>query len=78
MNGTALYRALIEAGASEERAMEAAEGDVHAREAATKTDIARLEASMERSLRALTFRLIGAVAAMQALLFAALRFTGSA
>lgn len=40
MNGTALYRALVEAGASEERAKEAAESVVHAPEGATKTDIA--------------------------------------
>ena len=75
MNGTALYRALVEAGASEERAMEAAEGVVHAREAATKADIARLEASMERNFRAQTFRLIGAFFALQALMLAALKLT---
>ena len=40
MNGTALYRALVEAGASEERAREAAESVVYAEEGATKTDIA--------------------------------------
>ena len=40
MNGTALYRALVEAGASEERAREAAESVVYAREGATRTDIA--------------------------------------
>ena len=40
MNGTALYRALVEAGASEERAKEAAESVVHAPEGATKADIA--------------------------------------
>ena len=41
MNGTALYRALVEAGTSEERAKEAAESVVYAREGATKADIAR-------------------------------------
>ena len=40
MNGTALYRALVEAGASEERAKQAAESVVYAREGATKSDIA--------------------------------------
>ena len=40
MNGTALYRALVEAGASEERAKQAAESVVYAREGATRTDIA--------------------------------------
>lgn len=40
MNGTALYRALVEAGASEERAKEAAESVVHLPEAATRSDIA--------------------------------------
>ena len=78
MNGTALYRALVEAGASEDRAKEAAESVVYAREGATKADIAALEASMERNFRAMTFRLIGAMFAMQALMLAALRFTGSA
>ena len=122
MNGTALYRALVEAGTSEERAKQAAESVVYAREGATKTDIAdvvtkvaevktevadvraevadvrtevagvrielaqvktelsdriaALEATMERSFRAMTFRLIGVFFAMQALMLAALRFTG--
>ena len=78
MNGTALYRALVEAGASEDRAKEAAESVVHAREGATKADIAALEASMERNFRSMTFRLIGAMFAIQALMLAALRFTGPA
>ena len=78
MNGTALYRALVEAGTSEERAKEAAESVVYAREGATKADIAALEVAMERNFRAMTFRLIGAMFAMQALMLAALRFTGSA
>ena len=78
MNATALYRALVEAGASEERAKEAAESVVYAREGATKADIAALEVAMERNFRAMTFRLIGAMFAMQALMLAALRFTGSA
>ena len=77
MNGTALYRALVEAGASEDRAKEAAESVVHAREGATKADIAALEVAMERNFRAMTFRLVGAIFAMQALMLAALRFTGS-
>ena len=89
MNGTALYRALVEAGTSEERAKEAAESVVYAKEGATKADlmgvkmelsdrIAALEASIERSFRTMTFRLIGAFFAMQALMLAALRFTGPA
>lgn len=78
MNGTALYRALVEAGTSEERAKEAAESVAYAREGATKADIAALEVAMERNFRAMTFRLIGAMFAMQALMLAALRFTGSA
>lgn len=78
MNGTALRRALVEAGASEERAKKAAESVVHAREGATKADIAALEVAMERNFRAMTFRLIGAIFAMQALMLAALRFTGPA
>ena len=124
MNGTALYRALVEAGASEERAKEAAESVVHAPQGATKADIAdvrtevadvktevadvrsevadvrtevagvrvelarvktelsdriaALEATMERSFRAMTFRLIGVFFALQALMLAALRFTGPA
>jgi len=88
MNGTALYRALVEAGAGEERAKEAAESVVHAKEGATRADlmevklelsdrIAALEATMERNFRSMTFRLIGAIFAMQALMLAALRFTGS-
>ena len=110
MNGTALYRALVEAGASEERAKEAAESVVHAPQGATKADIAdvrteiadvrtevagvrvelaraktelsdriaALEATMERNFRAMTLRLIGAFFALQALMLAALRFTGPA
>jgi len=78
MNGTALYRAPGEAGTNEERAKEAAESVVYAREGATKADIAALEMAMERNFRAMTFRLIGAMFAMQALMLAALRFTGSA
>ena len=117
MNGTALYRALVEAGASEERAREAAESVVYAREGATRSDvagvksevvgvksevagvkgevadvrteiarvrtelsdrIAALEATMERNFRSMTFRLIGAMFAMQALMLAALRFTAPA
>ncbi len=46
MNGTALYRALVEAGASEERAKEAAESVVHAPEGATKADIAGVNANV--------------------------------
>ena len=78
MNGTTLCRALVEAGTSEERAKEAAESVVYAMEGATKADIAALEVAMERNFRAMTIRLIGAMFAMQALMLAALRFTGSA
>ena len=46
MNGTALYRALVEAGASEDRAKEAAESVVHLPEAATRTDIAGVNTSI--------------------------------
>ena len=116
MNGTALYRALVEAGASEERAKEAAESVVYAPEAATRSDVlevtakvaevrteiaevrtevartrselltrvaevgqrvSALETTMERTFRTMTFRLAGLFLGMQALFFAALRFTGS-
>ena len=43
MNGTALYRALVEAGASEERAKEAAESVAYAPGAATRSDVAAVE-----------------------------------
>ena len=43
MNGTALYRALVEAGASEERAKEAAESVAYTPEAATRSDVAAVE-----------------------------------
>ena len=43
MNGTALYRALVEAGASEERAKAAADSVVYAPEAATRSDVATVE-----------------------------------
>ena len=46
MNGTALYRALVEAGASEDRAKEAAESVVHLPEAATRSDIAGVNTSI--------------------------------
>ena len=78
MNGTALYRAPVEAGTSEERAEEAADSVVYAREGATKADIAALEVAMEQNFRAMTFRLIGAMFAVQALMLAALQFTGPA
>ena len=55
MNGTALYRALVEAGASEERAKEAAKSVVHAPEGATKADIAGVKteiAEMETRVNA--------------------------
>ena len=111
----------MEAGTSEERAKEAAETVLYAKEGATRSDIvgvqaevggvraevadvkakvegvqadvvevkldlmkikmefsnriAALEATMERSFRAMTFRLIGAMFAMQALMLAALKLT---
>ena len=71
-------RALVEAGASEGRAKEAAESVVNAREGATKADIAALEASMEGSFRTMAFRLIGAFFGIRALFFAALKLTDSA
>ena len=37
--------------------------------------IAALEATMERGFRTMTFRLVGAMFAMQALMLAALKFT---
>ena len=43
MNGTALYRSLVEAGASEERAKAAADSVVYAPEAATRSDVAAVE-----------------------------------
>ena len=90
MNGTALYRALIKAGASEERAKEAAESVVYAPEGATKTDIAgvnaniagvrteiaEMETRLERSLREMSVRFLTLLIASQAVLFAGLRLTG--
>ena len=90
MNGTALYRALVEAGASEERAKEAAESVVHAPEGATKadiagvnaniagvrTEIAEMETRIERSLREMSVRFLTLLIASQAVLFAGLRLTG--
>ena len=46
MKRTALYRALVEAGASEERAREAAESVVYGPEAATRSDIAEVNANI--------------------------------
>ena len=62
---------------------------VYAHEGATKADlmevemklsarISALEVTMERGFRTMTFRLIGAFFALQALMLAALRFTGPA
>ena len=90
MNGTALYRALVEAGANEERAKEAAESVVHAPEGATKadiagvnaniagvrTEIAEMETRLERSLREMSVRFLTLLIASQAVLFAGLRLTG--
>ena len=90
MNGTALYRALVEAGASEERAREAAESVVYAPEGATKadiagvnaniagvrTEIAEMETRLERSLREMSVRFLTLLIASQAVLFAGLRLTG--
>ena len=67
----------MEAGASEDRAKEAAKSVVNAREGATKADIAALEASMEGSWT-MAFRLIGAFLGIQVLFFAALKLTDSA
>ena len=50
MNRTALYRALVEAGASEERAREAAESVVYGQEAATRSDIAEVNANLAAKL----------------------------
>ena len=91
MNGTALYRALVEAGASEERAKEAAESVVHAPEGATRADIAGVNANIatvraevagmetriERSLREMSVRFLTLLIASQAVLFAGLRLTGN-
>lgn len=90
MNGTALFRALVEAGASEERSKEAAESVVHAHEGATKADIAgvnaniaavraeiaAMETRIERSLREMSVRFLTLLIASQAVLFAGLRLTG--
>lgn len=111
MTATALYRALVDAGAKEDLAKEAAEGVVYSPEGATKSDvmeakselqleiaefraevktniaelrtelkgdIAGLELRMERGFRAMTWRFVGLLLATQALLFAALRLTGTA
>lgn len=110
MTATALYRALVDAGANEDLAKEAVEGVVYAPEGATKSDvteatsalraeilefraefktdiaelrsevkgdIAGLELRMERGFRAMTWRFFGLLLATQALLFAALRLTGT-
>ena len=90
MNGTALCRALVEAGASEERAKQAAESVMHAPEGATKadiagvnaniagvrTEIAEMETRIERSLREMSVRFLTLLIASQAVLFAGLRLTG--
>ena len=90
MNGTALYRALVEAGASKERAKEAAESVVYAPEGATKadiagvnaniagvrTEIAEMETRLERSIREMSVRFLTLLIASQAVLFAGLRLTG--
>ena len=83
MNGTALYRALVEAGASKEQAKEAAESVVHLPEAATRSDIvgvnaniAKMETRIERSLREMSVRFLTLLIASQAVLFAGLRLTG--
>ncbi len=92
MTGTAIYRALVEAGASEERAKEAAESVVYGPEAATRSDIAgvnaniagvrteiaEMELRLERSLRETSFRFMALLVASQAVLFAGLRLTGGA
>ena len=46
MSKMALYRALVEAGASEERAKEAAQSVVYAPEGATKADIAEVNVNV--------------------------------
>ena len=90
MNGTALYRALVEAGASTERAKEAAKSVVHLPEAATRSDIAgvnaniagvrteiaEMETRLERSIREMSVRFLTLLTASQAVLFAGLRLTG--
>ena len=83
MNGTALYRALVEAGASEDRLRQAAESVVHLPEAATRSDIAgvnaniaKMETRIERSLREMSVRFLTLLIASQAVLFAGLRLTG--
>ena len=90
MNGTALYRALVEAGASTERAKEAAKSVMHLPEAATRSDIAgvnaniagvrtelaELETRLERSIREMSVRFLTLLIASQAVLFAGLRLTG--
>ncbi len=125
MSATALYRALVDAGANEDLAKEAVESMVYAPEAATrtdiadvradtaefkaeirtdiaefktevktdladirtdiaefkvevKTDIAGLRVDMERGFRGMTWRFVGLLVASQALLFTALRITGTA
>jgi len=121
MTATALYRALVDAGAKEDLVKEAAEGVVYSPEGATKSDVmeakselqleiaefraelktdiaemrtelktdiaelrtelkgdtAGLETRIERSLRVMTWRFAGLLIASQALLFAALRLTGT-
>lgn len=84
MNGTALYRALVEAGAGEEIAKEAVEGVAYAHDAATKHEvtqvegdlraaIARLEVRMERGFRQIIISMVGLFVASQAATFTMLK-----
>lgn len=88
MNGTALYRALVEAGASEQIAKEAVEGVAYAHEAATRHDLAQvknelearieavkneLEVRMERGFRKVAISMVGLFVASQASTFTMLK-----
>ena len=117
MSATALYRALVDAGAEEHLANEAVESVVYAPEAATRSDLAELreatrsdiaelrdstradiaelrmemaefktevrtdiadfKVDVERGFRGMTWRFVGLLIATQALLFTALRLTGT-
>ena len=68
MNATALYKALIEAGASEDTAERAVEGLPLGGELATKSDLAQLGARLDTDIAQLevrlTWRLLGGVAVL--------------
>ena len=74
MSTTALYRALLEAGTSEETAERAVEGLAHTDEAATKADVAELRNEMAAlEVRLIKWNIATAIAA-SGVVIAAIRF----